>query len=318
MNVFKLKPVIKDYIWGGNRLTREFDYVSFLDRQAEAWVLSCHKDGESIIENGEYEGKTLREAVSENKELLGENCRGMKDFPILIKLIDAKDNLSIQVHPDEEYSQRVEGEHGKTEAWYILDCDKGAEIIFGFKEDITVAEFENAINNNTLTEKVNRVKVRKGDIFFIESGTLHAICKGILLAEVQQNSNTTYRVYDYGRLQNGEPRELHINKALDVTNLSKKEVNRDCIRKENSEGCERTVLCQCDIFSFSSLKINEEAEFEAGNESFVSLVCIDGNGVLMVGDEAITLYKGDSIFVPAGTGKYTLLGKVTVIETKIP
>lgn len=318
MYAFKLTPAIKDYIWGGNRLTTEFDYVSFLDRQAEAWVLSCHKDGENIIENGEFEGKSLQQIISEHPEYMGENGKNKEDFPILIKLIDAKDNLSIQVHPDEEYAQRVEGEHGKTEAWYILDNDEGAELIFGFSDDITRDEFKTAIESNTLTDKVNRVKVKKGDLFFIEAGTLHAIGKGILLAEVQQNSNTTYRVYDYGRLQNGKPRELHVEKALEVTNCNKSIVSSDCISKEENEHYVRTLLSQCDIFAFARVDVKDEADFIADKDSFVSLLCIEGNGVLEYGEETVTLYKGDSLFLPAGLGEYKLLGEISVLETKIP
>ena len=199
MKILKLSPTIKDYIWGGTRLSREFEMVSFTDKQAEAWVLSCHGDGECTIENTDFKGRTLSDVLSnECKSYLGTNCDKYENFPILIKLIDAKDNLSVQVHPDDEYALRVEGEYGKTEAWYIMDCDDDAEIIYGFKSDITKEEFRKSIEENTLTDYVNRVKVKKGDIFFIEAGTLHAICKGILLAEVQQNSNTTYRVYDDG------------------------------------------------------------------------------------------------------------------------
>lgn len=318
MYALKLTPAIKDYIWGGNRLTTEFDYVSFLDRQAEAWVLSCHKDGENIIENGEFEGRSLQEIINEHPEYMGESGRNKEDFPILIKLIDAKDNLSVQVHPDEEYAQRVEGEHGKTEAWYILDNDEGAELIFGFSEDITKEEFKQAIESNTLTDKVNRVKVKKGDLFFIEAGTLHAIGKGILLAEVQQNSNTTYRVYDYGRLQNGKPRELHIEKAIEVTNCNKSEISSDSISVTDSEHYTATLLSSCDIFTFSRIDIKDEATFTADKDSFVSLVCIDGNGVLEYGEETVTLYKGDSLFLPAGLGEYRLMGKISVLETKIP
>ena len=164
MKILKLTPAIKDYIWGGTRLSKEFDMVSFTDRQAEAWVLSCHEAGHSIVENGEDKGKTLAEVISEKgKGCLGTNCEKFSFFPILIKLIDARDNLSVQVHPDDDYAMRVEGEYGKTEAWYIMDCDEGAEIIYGFKKDISKEEFRKSIEENTLLDYVNRVKVKKGD-----------------------------------------------------------------------------------------------------------------------------------------------------------
>ena len=319
MKILKLSPTIKDYIWGGTRLTKEFEMVSFTDRQAEAWVLSCHGDGECTIENTDFKGRTLSDVLSnEGKGYLGTNCEKYENFPILIKLIDAKDNLSVQVHPDDEYALRVEGEYGKTEAWYIMDCDEGAEIIYGFKSDITKEEFRRSIEENTLTDYVNRVKVKKGDIFFIEAGTLHAICKGILLAEVQQNSNTTYRVYDYGRLQNGKPRELHVEKALDVTSTKALDASGKPIG-ETIDKCDykETLLTECDIFSMKRLDIIEKAEVIADEKSFVSLVALDGNGVVMHEDTCVTLYKGESLFIPAGFGKVEILGAVTVLESRV-
>lgn len=318
MYAMKLSAPIKDYLWGGTKLTKEWGFVSFEDKQAEAWVLSCHKDGESEVENGEFAGKTLREVLSEHPEYIGKNDKKGEGLPVLIKLIDAADNLSVQVHPDEEYAVKNEGDHGKTEAWYILDCDEGAEIIYGFKEEISREDFEKAISENTLTDCVNHVKVKKGDVFFIKAGTLHAICKGIMIFEVQQNSNVTYRVYDYGRLQNGKPRQLHIEKALDVTERAALNVQANGRTAIEHDGFSQTSLVECDIFTLSRLDIDSQATLEADENSFISLVCIDGNGVLMLGDEAVTLYKGDSLFVPAGTGEVQILGKLCVLETKIP
>ena len=319
MKILKLSPTIKDYIWGGTRLSREFEMVSFTDKQAEAWVLSCHGDGECTIENTDFKGRTLSDVLSnEGKSYLGTNCDKYENFPILIKLIDAKDNLSVQVHPDDEYALRVEGEYGKTEAWYIMDCDDDAEIIYGFKSDITKEEFRKSIEENTLTDYVNRVKVKKGDIFFIEAGTLHAICKGILLAEVQQNSNTTYRVYDYGRLQNGKPRELHVEKALDVTSTKALDASGKPMGETvKKDGYSETLLTKCDIFSMKRLDVEEKAEIIADEKSFVSLVALDGNGVVMHEDTCVTLYKGESLFIPAGFGKFEILGSVTVLESRV-
>lgn len=319
MKILKLTPAIKDNIWGGTRLSREFEMVSYADRQAEAWVLSCHSDGESIIENTEFKGRTLSDVLAnEGKDYLGTNCKKYEFFPLLIKLIDANDDLSIQVHPDDEYALRVEGEYGKTEAWYIMDCDENSELIYGFKKDITKEEFKKAIEENTLSEYVNRVKVKKGDVFFIQAGTLHAICKGILLAEVQQNSNTTYRVYDYGRLQNGKPRELHVEKALDVTCLKKSEADGKAMGEtECFEGYSQTLLVDCDLFTMKRLDVSESAKVISDDSSFVSLVALDGNGVVMHDDTCITLYKGESLFVPAGYGEIEILGSVTVLESRV-
>ena len=319
MKILKLTPAIKDYIWGGTRLSKEFDMVSFTDRQAEAWVLSCHEAGHSIVENGEDKGKTLAEVIAEKgKSCLGTNCEKFSFFPILIKLIDARDNLSVQVHPDDDYAMKVEGEYGKTEAWYIMDCDEGAEIIYGFKKDITEEEFRKSIEENTLLDYVNRVKVKKGDIFFIEAGTLHAICKGILLAEVQQNSNTTYRVYDYGRLQNGKPRELHVEKALDVTSTKAIDATGKPMGETvKKDGFSETLLTTCELFTMKRLDIEEKATVTADSTSFVSLVCLEGNGVVMHGDTCVTLYKGESLFIPASYGEVEILGNLTVLESRV-
>lgn len=319
MKILKLTPTVKDYIWGGTRLSKEFDIVSFTDRQAEAWVLSCHEAGECTIENGDFKGRTLSDVLkNEGKGYLGKNCEKFENFPILIKLIDALDNLSVQVHPDNEYALEHEGEYGKTEAWYIVDCDEGAEIIYGFKKDCTKEEFRKSIEENTLLDYVNRVKVKKGDIFFIEAGTLHAICKGILLAEVQQNSNTTYRVYDYGRLQNGKPRELHIDKTVDVTSTKAIPCDGKPLKEtEQKDGWKETLLCTCELFTAKRLDVEEKATVIADENSFVSLVALEGNGVVMHDDTCITLYKGESVFIPAGMGKVEILGAVTVLESRV-
>ncbi len=168
-----LKPAFKDYLWGGTKLRTDFNKACDFDKIAESWELSCHKDGNSIVANGEFAGKTLAEFVEENgKGVLGKNCEKFDNFPILIKLIDAKDNLSVQVHPNNEYALRVEGEYGKTEMWYIVDCDEGASLLYGFKNDISKDEFKQRIADNTLLEVANSVPVKKGDVFFIEAGTL--------------------------------------------------------------------------------------------------------------------------------------------------
>lgn len=319
MKILKLTPAVKDYIWGGTRLSKEYDIVSFADRQAEAWVLSCHDDGENIIQGGPFDGRTLKDVLeTDGKSYLGTHCEKFDFFPILIKLIDAKDNLSIQVHPSDEYALKNEKQYGKTEAWYIIDCDEGAELIYGLSRDMTRQELKDSIENGTLLDNVNRVKVKKGDLFFIPSGTVHAICKGILLAEVQQNSNVTYRVYDYGRLQNGKPRELHIEKAVDVINCKAADANgKPQGAEEKKKGHTETLLTKCDLFTVSLLKIEESAEIVADETSFVSLVALDGNGVICSGDSCITLYKGESVFIPAGFGSCEILGAVTVLETRV-
>lgn len=314
--IMKLDAPCKDYIWGGNRLRNEFGKCSDADKIAESWELSCHKDGESIVSNGEYKGKTLSTVISEcGKEILGTNCERFESFPILIKLIDALDNLSVQVHPDNDYALRVEKEYGKTEMWYIVDCDEGAELLYGFKHEITKEEFEQRIKNNTLLEVTNNVPVHKGDVFFIESGTLHAIGKGILIAEIQQNSNTTYRIYDYGRVGNdGKPRELHVEKAVEVTELVPPKYPTKPMGEVVAEkGYDKQLLSTCEYFNVHKLNIYEQAELEATNASFNSILVLDGEG--KIGD--VALKKGESCFIPSGFGKYTFEGKAEVILTDV-
>lgn len=322
MYPMKLIPPVKDYIWGGTKLREEFGKESELERLAESWELSCHKDGMSIIENGSFAGMTLKEFLDKNPEAMGTNCKRFEYFPVLIKLIDACDNLSVQVHPDNEYAQRVEGEYGKTEMWYIVDCDEGASLIYGFKDEISKEDFRKAIEENTLLDKVNTVPVKKGDVFFIKSGTLHAIGKGILIAEIQQNSNTTYRVYDYGRVgADGRPRELHIEKAIDVTELKpapEQRVFPSVKLKGKSSGTVMTILADCDYFTAAKAELNESCfEVTADERSFSHILVVDGFGELDCGEEIIRLSKGSSIFFPAGSGSYTIKGKCSIICTEI-
>ena len=319
MQPLKLRPATKDYVWGGTRLHTEFDLPLEKDKLAEAWVLSCHPDGENIIENGKYQGRTLSDVLlNEGKAWCGTRAAGFDFFPVLIKLIDASDNLSVQVHPSDAYALVHENQLGKTEAWYILDCAEDAEIIYGFSRELTKEEFRTAIETNTLLEKVHRVKVKKGELYFIPSGTLHAICRGILLAEVQQNSNVTYRVYDYGRLQNGKPRALHIEKALDVTNLQAVDCSGNPLGTPKTEqGNTETLLASCSLFTMSRLDVGEQKTLHVGFDSFVSLVAIDGNGVLCHGDTVLTLYKGESVFLPAGLGDVEILGHVSLLVTTV-
>lgn len=306
MYTLKLKPALKDYLWGGTRLKTEFKMDTDLEKVAEAWVLSTHKDGEGIVLNGELEGKTLTDAVSAfGVDCLGENGKKFSYFPILIKLIDAKDYLSVQVHPDDEYALKVEGEYGKTEMWYIVDCEDGACLYYGFKNEITKDEFRQKIADNTITDVLNKVPVKKGDVYFIPAGTIHAIGSGILIAEIQQNSNTTYRVSDYGRLgADGKPRPLHIDKAVEVTNLTPPPQTADL-----PEG----VLAECDYFKVRIFGTELQKEIEVDNSSFTALLCLDGE----VSFNGITLVKGDCAFIPANSGKVTFNGKATIIESRV-
>ncbi|MGN0162262.1 MAG: type I phosphomannose isomerase catalytic subunit [Candidatus Ornithomonoglobus sp.] len=306
MKPVKLIAPIKDYIWGGRRLITDFGKETTLDKAAESWELSTHPDGESIVKDGISKGLKLSEYIAENgRECIGSRAAAFDFFPILIQLIDAKDSLSIQVHPNDEYALRVEGEYGKTEMWYIVDCEPDAYLYYGLNCEVTKEEFRNRIENNTLLEILNKVPVHKGDVFFIPSGTIHAICAGILICEIQQNSNTTYRVYDYDRRgKDGKPRELHIDKAVEVSNLfpAPKQKNRD-----------DNVLASCKYFTAEKVICNDTVTIPIDAGCFRSLVILGGKGTLEINGETISVKNGESIFIPAQDGSFTLNGKLEAI-----
>ena len=309
MNPVLLSPAFKDYLWGGTRLKEEFGKKSDLDIVAESWELSTHKDGQSVVASGEFAGMTLGEFVEKNPEVLGENCKKFEFFPILIKFIDAKDNLSIQVHPDDEYALKNTGGYGKTEMWYILDCEEGASLYYGFKEEITKEQFKASIENNTLLDYLNKVEVKKGDVYFIEAGTVHAIGKGIVICEIQQNSNTTYRVYDYDRRDaQGNARELHVEKALEVS-VTKPPME---YKQENEN-----LLAKCKYFTVEKADVNGNTEFAIDETSFKSVIVTDGEGTLTLGDCEMQIKKGDSVFVPAQKGKFTVKGNCNIIVSYV-
>ena len=319
MEITLLRPTLKETLWGGRRLIDEFGFKTDGDNAAEAWLLSCHKDGPSYAIGGEYDGLTLAEIIKkEGRSVLGTHNSEINGFPVLIKIIDARDKLSVQVHPGDEYARRVENENGKTEAWFVLGAQDGAELIYGVNKDMTREEFAASIENGTLLENVNRVKVKPGDVVFIPSGMLHAIGAGILLAEVQQSSNTTYRVFDYERRdKNGNKRELHVKKATDVVTLTKTTADFSAEgEKEQLDGATKKSLTHCRYFSMTQLKTDGEFTDEADETSFVSLLVLDGEGKISASGKGYEIKKGSSVFIPAGYGKYTLTGKFTALETR--
>lgn len=311
--MFKLTPTLKNYIWGGQRLKTEYGKQTEMESVAESWELSCHKDGESIIATGDHIGLALSDYLKSNPTALGKNCDKFDNFPILIKLIDAQDNLSVQVHPNNEYALRVEGEYGKTEMWYIVDCDDEASLLYGFNKEISKEEFKAHIENNTLLEVCNKVKVNAGDVFFIEAGTLHAIGAGIVIAEIQQNSNTTYRIYDYGRVGiDNKPRELHVDKAIEVTDLQKAPVH-PIGKKISHDGYTKQLLSKCEYFTVNVITISTDISLLADELSFHSILCLEGKFDV----DGISLAKGESLFVPASHGLYKVEGKGKIIQTTI-
>lgn len=319
MDILTLYPALKETIWGGRTLIDEYGFHTTGDNAAEAWLLSGHKDGPCTVLEGKYKGKTLAEVIKiEGKEVLGTNNKDIKNFPVLIKIIDARDKLSVQVHPDDDYAWKNENENGKTEAWYVLKADKGASLIYGVNHNMTKEEFSSAIENGTLLDDVNVVEVKAGDVVYIPSGMLHAIGAGILLAEVQQSSNSTYRVFDYNRKDKyGKTRELHIKKAIDVVNLNTTKVDFKPQGDLDKTGdATKQYLTGCDFFKMTSIKLNGKYEDSADETSFVSLIVLDGDGTIYANGNSIKIKKGSSIFIPASFGSYKIEGKISLLETR--
>ena len=298
--LIKLKPAYKDYLWGGKRLVDEFGKDFKGDVLAESWELSCHPDGPSVIANGENRGMTLMEYIThEGREILGANCDKFAEFPILIKLIDAKQKLSIQVHPDDDYARVHENQNGKTEVWYVVSCEEDAYLYYGVKEEITKEELASSIADDTVTDILNKVPVKAGDVFFIEAGTIHAIGAGMVIAEVQQNSNVTYRVYDFARVGvDGKTRELHVEKAVEVSTLVP-------AKEQQLEG---NHIARCKYFTVDKLEVEGELAGQMPADTFLSILVLDGQGAISVGEECEQFQKGDSLFLPAGDYEYCIKG----------
>ena len=324
MKIEKLYPECKDYVWGGEKLKKEYNKNSPYEKTAESWELSCHKNGLTRISGGEFDGKTLREVIEAAKndgiDLLGTNCAAFSDFPVLIKLIDANASLSIQVHPDNKYANEHEnGGFGKTEVWYVVNADEGAELIYGWKRDVTCEELREAIGKSELAPLLNSVPVKAGDVFFVPAGLLHAIGKGILICEIQQNSDTTYRVYDWGRVgADGKPRELHVERALDVLKLTG-ECARDFAPRllAKGEGFSDYEVASCEYFTATVRKQERESSLSTDGKSFKALTFLSGEGRVVSGEEAVDFKQGDSVFLPALPADYVVEGKCEFIKTEV-
>lgn len=311
MYPIKFKNLYYEKIWGGR------DFELFRDdlpegKIGESWDVACHPNGMSIVSNGKFSGMRFDELIrNQGDKLLGTKIDKNR-FPLLVKLINATDKLSIQVHPDDEYAARVEKQMGKTEAWYVIEAFPGASLIVGAKEGCTYEQFKNGIAEGNLEACMNRIHVRKGDVFFIKSGMVHAICEGVILAEIQQNSDVTYRVYDYNR-----GRELHVKKALDVVDLKLKAKNSTGI-KILRNGYSKTYLCLSEKFSMELYDIWSEAEESSDEERFYIFTCVDGRGDVVYNNGAEPIKIGDSILIPASMGKYKLKGKIKLIKSYVP
>ena len=300
----RLKPCLRSYLWGGTRLRGEY-HKTGEGVIAESWELSVRADGQTYIDSGEHCGESLADVLrADPVGMAGTRC-GIAPFPLLIKLIDAQKDLSVQVHPSDASACREKGEQGKTEMWYVVDCKPESTLFLGFSRAVTPDELRRRAKDGTICEVLNRVAVHPGDVFFVRPGTLHAIGKGIVVAEVQQNSNVTYRVYDYGRVgADGKPRALHVKQALEV------------MRRTPPEQHDFSPhLAKCDYFTVDVVAGGHTGT--ADESSFVSLLITEGEGRLTCGGETVQAKKGDSFFITAGSGAYALTGSCKALLTTV-
>lgn len=311
MYPIKFESLYFEKIWGGRDLSLFRDNLPE-GNIGESWDVACHKNGTSVVGNGELKGKRLDTLVKEKgSEIVGTKI-SKNWFPLLIKLINAKESLSVQVHPDDKYGREVEGDMGKTEVWYIIEAFQGANIVVGTKGGCTKDQFRKAIETGNLEPYMNKVYVKKGEVYFVKSGLIHAIGEGVIIAEIQQNSDITYRVYDYGR-----DRELHIEKALDVVDLRLRGEKSTGIKIEN-KGFDKTYLCLCKDFCVELYDLRTEAEEASNEERFFVFTVVDGSGEIAYEGGLEKLKKGDSILIPAALGKYTLRGTMKVLKSYVP
>lgn len=320
MEIFKLYPAGKDYFWGGTRLKEEYGKTIDLAPLAEVWECSVHPDGPSRIQCGTYRGMTLAEVLRQHQEYLGTKVSN-NELPILVKFIDAKKDLSVQVHPNDEYARAHERQNGKTEMWYVIDADEGASLIYGFRHKVTGEILRKAVETGTLDKHLQKVQVHKGDVYYVPAGTVHGIGAGILVAEIQESSNVTYRVYDYDRTdKNGNKRELHFDKAVQVMDM---DVAPDVEQKPRMvkyyPGCSRELLCRCKYFEAERVQVTKGFSFSVLESSFQVVMCLDGYGQIETMDEdlrPVRFSKGETLFLPAGIGRCLMLGETTILKIR--
>ena len=317
----KFEPIIKDKIWGGSKLKTLFAKNKSTDKSGESWELSGYDGDESLVVNGSLSGSNLKNLIEIYKsDLVGDKTyqKYGLSFPLLFKLIDANDNLSIQVHPGDEKAFERHNSFGKTEMWYVVDAEKDAELIIGFIDDCSQDTYLKALENGTVEELLQKVPVSKGDVFFIPAGLVHAIGKGTVIAEIQQSSDVTYRIYDYNRTDdNGKERELHTEQALDVINFNASIQPKTIYHSVLNE---ITPLVSCEYFNTSFLRFNERIERNYTSlDSFVTYICLEGNFEIEHADIKTKVNKGDTILIPAYIDKLALIpiNEVSLLEVYV-
>ncbi len=316
----KLQPCYKEYLWGGERLKKEYGKNDAPKVTAESWELAAHPDGMSVVAEGDFKGKTLLELGKiDRKGFWGDDCAYAETFPIMVKLIDAAKDLSIQVHPSDATANKDKGESGKAEMWYIVDCKPQSSIYLGLSKSIMESEFLRRSKEGSICEVLNKVPVKKGDVFYILPGTIHAIGAGIVIAEIQQNSNTTFRVYDYNRKDvDGNLRPLHLERAAQVMNYEPI-IPGECRANgvATFPGFSITEMFSCSYFRAYKADVETEAKLVCDRASFQHLLCVSGEGDIISGKETCRVRTGESFFMPAAIGEYRVRGKCRILISKV-
>lgn len=319
MYPMKLIPAYKDYLWGGNRIESLFQKHSGLAVTAESWELSCHPDGASVIENGVFAGKSLVSLLAQNPRFVHSRHKPTDDFPIMVKFIDAAQDLSVQVHPSDHTALTELGEHGKAEMWYVVKAEPRSYIYWGFNQKLTGEQLLALAESGEICRVMNRIRVHEGDVFYILPGTIHAIGKGCLMAEIQQNSNSTFRVFDYNRIgADGKKRPLHLARAAAVLNYEPIVPDRSILSSSiSTPDFTHTIIFECSHFKVSKIDCKKTISLLCTQDSFFSLLFIHGAGQLVHGASQYEFSAGDSYFLPAGLGHIQIHGAFTALLSRI-
>ncbi len=315
----KFQPILKDKIWGGDKLVNNLNKKSNLKDIGESWEISDVEGDVSVVENGPLKGRSLKELLETYKgDLLGKNnfANFGTNFPLLIKFIDAKQDLSVQVHPNDELSKMRHNSFGKTEMWYIMQADEGSRLILGFNKTITAEDYVKLLEEKKIMSVLNDVPVEKGDAFFIETGTVHAIGAGIVLAEIQQTSDITYRIYDFDRVDDaGNERELHTELAIDALNFSDK---IDTERNYSSTKNSLNEVVKCEYFKTNFIPVEGALELDySATDSFVIFMCVEGNATISVEGTTETINFGETILIPATAKNVIIKGDCNLLEVTV-
>ena len=307
----RLKPCLRSYLWGGTRLREEY-HKTGAGIIAESWELSVRSDGPTLIGSGAHCGESLADILcADPVGMAGTRC-GIAPFPLLIKLIGAQKDLSVQVHPSDASACREKGEQGKTEMWYVVDCEPESTLFLGFSRAVTPDELRQRAQDGTICEVLNRVAVHPGDVFFVRPGTVHAIGAGILVAEIQQNSDTTFRVYDYNRLgADGKPRQLHLERAIEVMNCAPAQGAADTLLPCPLDGVQEVLTCE--YFRVRRAEVKRRIDLSTEGGSFTHLMCVRGGGDILCGGRNYPFRQGDSYFLPAALGEYAVEGDCSLL-----